>query len=245
MTKFWNFINKTATETEPENVELRIEGEIIDDDDMWLYELFGIKSISPNAFKTELKQYNGKPLNIWIDSYGGSVWAATGMYTELMERKGHNNIKIIKAMSAATIPAMSGKSWITPGGMFMIHDPLIGLEGYFNNTDLKQYMGYLDAVKETIIDAYQTKTSLSRNEIREMMANETAMSAKTAVKKGFVDELLYTDDSKSSEPIDIMFARRSILNTTSDALRRMVALQRPKPEDNALAMAKLKLQLQL
>lgn len=241
----WKFINKAATETEPENVELRIEGEIIDDDDVWLYELFEITATSPNAFRDELKQHDGKALNIWIDSYGGSVFAATGMYTALMERKGANEIKIIKAMSAATLPAMAGHSGISPGAMFMIHDPLVGLMGYFNSSDLNQYLKFLDGVKETIIDAYQTKTSLSRNKIREMMADEEYMSAKAAVKNGFVDEVMY---SEKQEPVDMSFARRSIVNNSLDAVKRLVAIQKPKEppkDDGKLKIAKAKLNLEL
>lgn len=239
----WKFINKAATKTEPESTELRIEGEIIDDDDVWLYELFEITATSPNVFREELKKYDGKPLNIWIDSYGGSVFAATGMYTALMERNGANEIKIIKAMSAATLPAVAGHSGISPGGIFMTHDPLVGLDGFFNTNDLKQFIGMLDGTKETIIDAYQTKTSMSRNKIREMMTEETYMSAKTAVKNGFVDEVLY---SEKQEPIDMTFARRSIMNNSVEAVKRLVAMQKPKepPKDERqLAIAKMDLEI--
>ena len=54
---FWKFIVNQATETEPESVELRIEGDIVDDDEAWLYEWFGMPSTSPNAFKEELSQF--------------------------------------------------------------------------------------------------------------------------------------------------------------------------------------------
>jgi ATP-dependent Clp protease protease subunit len=239
----WKFVNKAATETEPESFELRIDGEIIDDDDTWLYELFEITATSPNVFREELNKYEGKTLNIWIDSYGGSVFAATGIYTALMERKGANDIKIIKAMSAATIPAMAGRSGISPAGMFMTHDPLVGLEGYFNSSDLKKFINMLDGVKETIIDAYQTKTNMSRNKIREMMTEETYMSAKTAVEKGFVDEVLY---SEKQEPIDMNFARRSIMNNSTDAVKRLVAMQKskePPKDEKQLAIAKMNLEL--
>jgi ATP-dependent Clp protease protease subunit len=241
MAKFYTFINKAATETEPESVELRIEGDIVDDDDVWLYELYGEKSTSPNLFKAELAKHEGKPLTMWIDSNGGSVFAATGIYTSLMERKGHTEAKIIKAMSAATIPPMAaGTVSMSPPGMFMLHNPLTEARGYAS--DFRKVADILDEVKEAIMNAYQLKTGRSRAKISELMDAETYMNARTAIKEGFVDKMLY---SENAEPIEMSFSRCTISNNTFEAVKRMVALQRPKPEDNTLALAKLKLQLQL
>ncbi|ELK38890.1 peptidase S14 ClpP, partial [Brevibacillus agri BAB-2500] len=73
MRKFWNF-----TTAADESVELRIEGEIVSDDDAWIYEWFGIPVATPNAFKSELSQHKGKDITVWIDSWGGDVFAAAG-----------------------------------------------------------------------------------------------------------------------------------------------------------------------
>ena len=62
--KFWKFIENKATDTEPSNVELRIEGDIVDDSDVWLYEWFG-EGYSPNAFRDELN--NGRARLIRMD----------------------------------------------------------------------------------------------------------------------------------------------------------------------------------
>jgi ATP-dependent Clp protease protease subunit len=45
----------------------------------------------------------------------------------------------------------------------------------------------LDTVKETIVNAYVLKTGASREHISELMDDETYMSAKRALKEGFVD----------------------------------------------------------
>ena len=55
--KFWNF---KPSEKEPDAVELRIDGDLIDDDDAWIYEWLGIQSASPNAFREELSTYVGQ-----------------------------------------------------------------------------------------------------------------------------------------------------------------------------------------
>ena len=53
--RFWQFLNRSDTE-----VELRIEGEIVDEDDAWLYEWLGIAHVTPNAFREELSKHKGK-----------------------------------------------------------------------------------------------------------------------------------------------------------------------------------------
>lgn len=227
MAKFWDFKNVAATETEPETIELWIKGEIVPDDDVWLYEWAGMEAASPNAFKEELKQYNGKPISLWIDSPGGDVFAATGMFVALMERKGQNNINVLRAMSAATMPMMAGESGITPGGMIMIHDPLVGLSGYFNAEDLVKFGGILGEVKETIISAYQTKTNLSRNKIWQMMTDETYMSPRTALRDGFVDKILYTE-KQNEEPIE-NFSRLSVVNSASITANQLMAFKNKLP----------------
>ncbi|MDD5016889.1 MAG: Clp protease ClpP [Eubacteriales bacterium] len=253
---FWKFIKNAATEAEPEEIVLRIEGEIVDDDDLWLYEWFGIKAISPNTFKEELENYAGKDITVWIDSYGGSVFAAAGMYNALMEHKGAVTVKIDgKAMSAASIIAMAGgKVLMSPVAIMMIHNPLTEVYGYA--TDLRKTADVLDEVKEAIMNAYQVKTNRSRNKLSQMMDDESWMSAKTAIKEGFADEMLYAAADKVAEPIDMAFNRHAIMNSTAEAVKRMVALQKPPenppeeppktlPDDTTLKLELAKLDLEL
>lgn len=200
---FWKFITKNqAADDHEEEVELRIEGDIVDDEDAWLYEWFGIKAAYPNAFREELKQYKGKNITVWINSYGGSVFAAAGIYNALMEHK-KSGAKITtkvdgKAMSAATIPFMAGdERLMSPVSIFMMHNPLTEVYGYAS--DLRKAADVLDEVKETIINAYQLATGRSRAKISAMMDDETYMSARTAIKEGFATGMLYADQSKPDE----------------------------------------------
>lgn len=241
----WKFVNKAATETALESVELRINGEIVDDDDVWIYEWFGISSTSPNAFREELNKYDGKNIIVWIDSYGGNVFAAAGIYNALMEHKGSVEVKIDgKAMSAASVVAMAGERiYMSPAGMMMIHNPLTEVYGYAS--DLRKVADILDEVKESIMNAYEIKTNRSRDDLSAMMDEEKYMSAKTAVEEGFADEMLYTDNSKD---VEMAFNRHAIMNSTTEAIKRMVAMQKPKepPKDEKqLAIAKMELELSI
>lgn len=218
---FWNFIkNESAPD---EDVELRIDGEIVDDDIAWLYEWFGIKAASPNSFRDALAEHKGKNITVWVDSFGGDVLAGIGIYNALKEHKGKKTVKIDgKAMSAASVIAMAGDEILmSPGSLMMIHNPWTGATG--EAKDMRHTADVLDEVKDAIINNYQIKTKRSRNKISEMMDNETWMSAKTAIAEGFADGMLYTD-KQESVPVEnaLMFSRLAIQNSLSASMARML-----------------------
>lgn len=245
---FWRFIKNQGTETEPESVELRIEGDIVDNEDLWIYEWLEEPATAPNAFKEELSQYAGKDLTVWIDSYGGSVFAGASIYNALKEHKGRITVKIDgKAMSAASVIAMAGDQILmSPVSVMMIHNPLVF--AYGNMHDLRKVADVLDVIKDSIIGAYVTKTGRSRNKISQMMDDETWMSANVALKEGFADGILYQDDQLSvSNKMDLSFNRLAIVNSAGASIRRALELSRSrsgvKDIDNDLELAKAKLRL--
>jgi ATP-dependent Clp protease protease subunit len=228
--KFWTFRN-AAPETEPEDIELRIEGEIVDDDWAWLYEWMEVKAATPNAFKAELAKHDGKPITVWIDSFGGSVYAAAGIYNALMEHKGGVTVKIDgKALSAASVIAMAGDEVLmSPVSLMMIHNPLTYVEGDMH--EMRHAADVLDQVKESIINAYQLKTGKSRAKISELMDAETWMSAKAAIKDGFADGMLYADAEPVQNYSPVAFNRLAIQNSAAAAMRKLQELKQLKPPD--------------
>ncbi len=217
--RFWSFIQNADNQDE---VELRIEGEIVSDDDAWIYEWFGIASTSPNAFRAELAQHTGKNITVWIDSWGGDTTAAAGIYNALKEHKGKVTVKIDgKAVSAASVIAMAGEEVkISPVGIMMIHNPWSGIRG--EAKDMRHMADVLDEVKDSIINAYQMKTKMSRKKLAEMMDNETWMSPKTAMSEGFVDEILYTGTDGSQAQNSFILSHLAIQNSASESMRRFI-----------------------
>lgn len=209
MTKFWNFAPK-----DEKTVELRIDGDIVDDSDVWLYEWIDETCTSPNAFREALNVYKGMNINVWIDSFGGSVFAATGIYNALVEhaRQGGTVTTIGdgKVMSAATVIFMAGqKRQVTKGCVFMIHNPLTSAGGYAE--DLRKTADILDVVKESIINAYES-TGKSREELSDMMNAETYMDATQTVQEGFATEVLQVSEkaADNNSPVRAL-ARKAIV----------------------------------
>jgi ATP-dependent Clp protease, protease subunit len=220
--RFWQFRNVSE-----EEAELRISGEIVSDDDAWIYEWFEIQHTAPNPFREALAQYKGKNLTVWIDSWGGDVLAAAGIYNALKEHRGKVTVKIDgKAVSAASVIAMAGDEvFMSPVGIMMIHNPWTFAKG--EAKDMRHVADVLDEIKDTIINAYQLKTGLSRNKISRMMDEETWMSAKKAVSEGFADGILYTDNAATEEDDATVqnafsFSRLAIQNSVNAAMRRFL-----------------------
>lgn len=234
MTKFWNFAPK-----DEETVELRIDGDIVDDSDVWLYERIGETCTSPNAFREALNAYKGMNINVWIDSFGGSVFAATGIYNALVEhaRQGGTVTTIGdgKVMSAATVIFMAGqKRQVTKGCVFMIHNPLTSVGGYAE--DLRKTADILDVVKESIINAYES-TGKSREELSDMMNAETYMDADQTVLEGFATEVLQVSEkaADNNSPVRAL-ARKAIVayaETDVTNLQKIIKGENGKMEKKA------------
>src|SRR5690606_1911400 len=139
--KFWKFVNKTD-----EPVELHIKGDIVDNDEVWSYEWFGEDATAPNAFKEELSEFKGRDITVWIDSYGGSVFAGASIDNALRGHDGKITVRIDgKAMSAASVIAMAGDEILmSPVAIMMIRNPLTAVQGAMH--DLRKVADVLDEV---------------------------------------------------------------------------------------------------
>ena len=214
MRHFWNWV-KNADETRT----LFLEGVIAEES--WFSD-----EVTPAMFKEELFAGNG-PILLHINSPGGDCIAASQIYTMLMDYPHDITVQIDgMAASAASVIAMAGtKVCMSPTSMMMIHNPFTCAMG--DSDEMRKAIQLLDEVKESIINAYEIKTGLSRTKLSHLMDSETWMNALKAKELGFCDEVLYTSDGKPDDVSGFSFARR-----TADAclMNRVIAsMPRPVP----------------
>lgn len=147
--------------------------------------------MTPAQFKEELMAGEGDVV-VWINSPGGDCIAAAQIYNMLSEYPGKVTVKVDSlAASAASVIAMAGDEVLmSPVSMLMIHNPATMAFG--DHTEMQKAIELLDAVKESIINAYVKKTGLSRARISHLMDAETWMDANKAVELGFADGVLYS-----------------------------------------------------
>lgn len=138
-------------------------------------------------------------MTVWLNSPGGDCVAAAQIYNMLKEYPGNVTVKIDGiAASAASLIAMAGDEVLmSPVSMMMIHNPMTAAIG--NADEMQKAAAMLDEVKDSIINAYELKTGLTRAKLSHLMDDETWMNAVTAVDLGFADGILYRDSDKEDE----------------------------------------------
>ena len=152
-------------------------------------ELFG-DEITPEALHEQLYVEGAEPyadLCIVLNSYGGSCNAAVRMHDDIRAYPGKVHIIVSgTAASAATVLAMAAdRLELTPGSLWMIHDP--SMLAWGNERDMEEALRLLRACKESIINIYGRRCHKSRAEISDMMRATTWMDAGQALREGFID----------------------------------------------------------
>lgn len=165
--------------------------------------------VTPQIFKEELFAGSG-PVTIWINSPGGDCVAASQIYSMLMDYKDDVTVKIDGiAASAASVIAMAGtKVLMAPTALMMIHNPATAAFG--DHEDMQKAIEMLSEVKESIINAYEIKTGMSRVRLSHLMDEETWMSAGKAIELGFCDGILADEKKNYSSPEAYAFSSKAV-----------------------------------
>ena len=142
------------------------------------------------------------------------------------------------AASAASVIAMAGtKVQMSPVAMMMIHNPATIAIG--DSEEMKKAIKMLDEVKESIMNAYEIKTGLSRDKISKLMDAESWFNAKKAVELGFADEILFSENSGTGNDANgvkitdeanapVMLSRQAVMNSMLSKLIPPKKLEEPK-----------------
>ncbi len=202
--KFWNWVRN-----EGEPSVLILNGQI--SDETW----FG-DEVTPGLFRDDLNKCRGD-IQVWINSPGGDVFAAAQIYNMLMDYPHRVTVKIDGlAASAASVIAMAGTEvQMSPVAMMMIHNPMTAAIG--DAAEMHRAIAMLEEVKESIINAYEIKTGMSRTKISHLMDAESWFNAKKAVELGFADKILFADEKKEAqvgEAVEaVLFSRQAVTNS--------------------------------
>ena len=187
--------------------KMTINGDIVDDDTAWMYDFFGMSCTSPKYVRDVLQNSDDdetitEDLTVDISSGGGDVFAGSEIYTLLRNYEGKVVVNVYgMAASAASVIAMAGDEVnMSPTAQMMIHKAWSVQQG--NADDHEHEAKVLDSIDQSIVNAYVDKTGIKRNDILQMMQNETWMSAQEAVDKGFADGIMFHNDDDDEDNTD-------------------------------------------
>ena len=227
MKRFWNWSNQLATNLETGQMEpertLYLGGTIAEES--WFDD-----DITPQIFKEELNAGTGD-ITVWINSPGGDCVAAAQIYNMLMDYTGNVTVKIDGiAASAASVIAMAGtKVLMSPVSMLMIHNPATIAFG--DKTEMEKAIAMLSEVKESIMNAYEIKTGLPRDQISRMMDAETWMDANKAVELRFADDILKRDATQENNLdrpfVSMLYSKAAVTNSLMEKLATKCRIEKP------------------
>ena len=255
MKKFWKWKNQAQTETAPAERTLYLNGTIAEES--WFDD-----DVTPQLFKEELMAGDGN-ITVWINSPGGDCVAAAQIYNMLMDYPHDVTVKIdgiaasaasviamagtrvlmspvsmlmIKidgiAASAASVIAMAGtRVLMSPVSMLMIHNPMTVAMG--DTSEMQKAIEMLSSVKDSIINAYEIKTGLSRAKLSHLMDAETWMDAGKAVELGFADEVMKRPaETEDMEPpaVTMLYSKAAVVNSLMDKIAEKCKTNRPAPK---------------
>jgi ATP-dependent protease ClpP protease subunit len=170
------------------------------------------------AFVEQLQNLgNVNTLNIHINSIGGSVIEAMGIYNALLAHPAASKVVSIDgiAASAASFIAMAGTRIVmAESAMMMVHQPWATTGG--NAKALRSMADLLDRNETALVNIYQKRTKQPEAKIRSMLEAETWMTAQEAVDLNFADAVAVQD-----APTQIAAKAPSILTIAAVTQRQL------------------------
>jgi len=138
----------------------------------------------PEAIRDFLKEQEGKDLNIYINSGGGSVFAGLAIYNMLLRHKGKKTVHVDgMAASIASVIALAGDEIIVPSNAFlMVHKPWNACCG--NADDFRKMADDLDTIETGIMNAYKAHLAegVSLDDVQQLVNAETWLNGEEASK---------------------------------------------------------------
>lgn len=191
-----------------------------------------VECIKAKEFVDALQQVNTSRIELHINSPGGDVFAGYTIYNALTAWTravpGRSIAVIIDGLAAsiASVIAMAGDSIAMPeASLLMIHNPWCMTVG--DAEEHRKSAEQLDTITEQLANVYASRTGLTAAECREMMNNETYISAEDALRMGFATEII-----ENKQAIAACDATADIYGSTipTEIIKKQRALQKRKTE---------------
>lgn len=137
----------------------------------------------------EIDELDVDQINVYINSYGGEVAEAIAIYSALQRHKATITTYCDGfACSAASIIFCAGtKRVINKIAMLMIHNAWSYACG--NADEMRKAADDIEKISKCSIEAYKSVCNIDENKIKELMDNETWLTADEALEYGFATEI--------------------------------------------------------
>ncbi len=141
----------------------------------------------PDAIKNFLSQAEGKDLNVYVNSGGGSVFAGMAIYNMIKRHGEKNKVKVYVdglAGSIASVIAFAGTEppGIPSNAFLMIHKPWGAISG--NADEMRKMADDLDKIQTGIMNVYEDHLAegVTIDQVETLVNAETWLDGKEAAK---------------------------------------------------------------
>ena len=213
-------------QTDPNTLDLYIYGDVEGDGYDWWEDEVIRSETSANTFREELSKYpNVTQINLYINSYGGSVFEGTAIYNQLRRHSAHKTVYVDGfACSIASVIAMAGDEIVMPrNALMMVHNMWMGVCG--NASELRKAADDLDKINEAGREAYLQKAGdkLTPEMIAQMEDDETWLTAEECIRYGLADR--YADEDADMSQAAAILQRANLRLEQHLQIRRSLAAQ--------------------
>ena len=186
---FWNIAS-----IDDDEGEITLYGDVMSEQPInwWTGEPLPGNYITPEGFLEALEPIkNKKRITVKLSSVGGDLYTGITIHNALKSLPGNVNVVVdgIAASAASVIMCAGDTVSVYPGSMIMIHGVSVQPYEALNLQDVKRLANAMDASEQAAAEIYSAKTGIEVDKLRNMMAKETWLVGRTAIDKGFADEL--------------------------------------------------------
>jgi ATP-dependent protease ClpP protease subunit len=181
-----------------------------------LYDEIGYWGTDARGFRARLKDATGD-ITLRINSPGGDVFDGIAIYNDLIAYDGKVKVEVVGlAASIASIIAMAGDEiTIADNAMFMIHNAwTIGVGNRHDMADVATVLGKID---DALARTYAARTTTGIRSIKQMMDDETWLTAKEAKEAGFATSVGSAAEAKARFDLSVFSAVPDSLRWRDDA----------------------------
>ncbi|MEC1778408.1 head maturation protease, ClpP-related [Schinkia azotoformans] len=182
--------------------------------DMYLYGSIGsgwYADISSKEVRDQLNNLDVSTINIHLNSGGGDVFESIAIHNLLKSHKAKIVIHIDGlAASGASVIAMAGDKVIMPkNAMMMIHNAWTFGAG--NAKELRKIADDLEKIDTAVLESYTSKFVGEREELKQLLADETWLTAEEAKALGLADEIIDDIQEENEDKVENSI-KENILN---------------------------------
>lgn len=173
--------------------------------------------VSSYTLSKEIEALEGvDTINVHINSYGGEVAEGLAIYNSL---KRHNaKIKTYCdgfACSAASVIFMAGDERVmSTVSLLMIHNAWSYAKG--NANQLRKQADDLEKITQASINAYMNEISISEEELKQLLDDESWITPQEALDMGFITTIINEKDSDKASQSVKKSLMKIILNSSKD-----------------------------